>query len=246
VSKTGKEFIEKTKYKYLDKSDQMKKVTQPPLQQPYDQDKRIIELPIPGNILLGNISLRQAIDTRRSIRKYSQEPIKLVELTYLLWTTQGVSEIKEGNVNYTLRTVPSAGARHALETYLLVNNISDLERGIYRYLALENKLVELNTEQWLDDKFTKACLGQKIVKTSAVTFIWVAVPYRMKWRYSERAYRYLHLDAGHVCQNLYLASEGINSGVCAIAAFSDNDVNKILQLDGEEQFVIYMATVGKK
>jgi SagB-type dehydrogenase family enzyme len=68
----------------------------------------------------------------------------------------------------------------------------------------------------------------------------------MKWRYGERGYRYLYLDAGHVCQNLYLAAESINCGVCAIAAFSDDDMNSLLKIDGVEQYVIYLATVGKK
>ena len=81
---------------------------------------------------------------------------------------------------------------------------------------------------------------------SAVTFIWAAMAYRMKWRYGERSYRYLHLDAGHVCQNLYLVAEDINSGVCGIAAFEDEDINSALNLDGEDQFVVYIATLGKK
>jgi SagB-type dehydrogenase family enzyme len=85
-----------------------------------------------------------------------------------------------------------------------------------------------------------------MVKKSAVTFIWVAVPYRMTWRYGERGYRYLLLDAGHVCQNLYLAAENISSGVCAIAAYHDAMFNELLGLDGENQFVIYLGTVGKK
>ena len=84
------------------------------------------------------------------------------------------------------------------------------------------------------------------MQTSAVTFIWTAVAYRMKWRYGERGYRYIHIDAGHVCQNLYLSAESIGSGACAIAAFSDDDMNRLLNLDGEHQLVIYIATVGKK
>jgi SagB-type dehydrogenase family enzyme len=68
----------------------------------------------------------------------------------------------------------------------------------------------------------------------------------MKWRYGERGYRYMHLDAGHVCQNLYLSAESIDCGVCAIAAFQDEEINSVLGIDGEEEFVIYVATVGKK
>jgi SagB-type dehydrogenase family enzyme len=93
---------------------------------------------------------------------------------------------------------------------------------------------------------TEACLKQQHVKTSAVTFIWVAVPHRTVWRYSQRGYRYIHLDAGHVCQNLYLLAEAIDCGVCAIAAFDDDLVNQAIGLDGEDLFVIYLASLGKR
>ncbi|HEY3312047.1 MAG TPA: SagB/ThcOx family dehydrogenase, partial [Anaerolineales bacterium] len=76
--------------------------------------------------------------------------------------------------------------------------------------------------------------------------IWVAVLARMRWRYGQRGYRYLHLDAGHVCQNLSLAAEATGCGICPIAAFNDDLLNGVLGLDGEEQFAIYMASLGKK
>jgi len=208
----------------------------------YDKTKRVIDLPHPKEIEIGDINLRAAIENRRSVRRYSKTPLTIEELSYLLWCTQGVKEVIPRSA--TLRTVPSAGARHAFETYLLVNNVKDLQAGIYRFLAIEHKLIEINTEVSIADKTVEACLGQGFVKTSAVTFIWTAVPYRMNWRYGQRGYRYMHLDAGHVCQNLYLSAISINSGVCAIAAFSDDDMNRLLDLDGEEQFVIYIATVG--
>ena len=239
----GKEFIEKTKYQYLGESDQAKELPQPPLELEYDQTKQIIELPKPSEIKMGDESLRVAIEQRRSCRKYVAKSLSLDELSYLLWCTQGVMDVTPPFV--TLRTVPSAGARHAFETILLINNVEGLEPGLYRFLAIEHKLVQLRIESDLAEKITKACLGQTMVQTSAVTFIWVAVSERMKWRYGERGYRYLHLDAGHVCQNLYLIAEGINCGVCAIAAYQDDELNRILNLDGEQQFVIYLATLGK-
>ena len=142
--------------------------------------------------------------------------------------------------------MPSAGARHALETYILVNNISDVQSGLYRFLPIGHRITKEVTDTDISDRIVEACFRQNFVKTSAATFIWTAVVYRMKWRYGERAYRYLFLDAGHACQNLYLGAESVNCGVCAIAAFSDDDMNAILGLDGVEQFVIYLAAVGKK
>jgi SagB-type dehydrogenase family enzyme len=67
----------------------------------------------------------------------------------------------------------------------------------------------------------------------------------MVWRYGERGYRYLHIDVGHACQNLYLAAETMEAGVCAIGAFDDEALNRALGIDGVEQWAIYLATVGK-
>ena len=244
MSGIGAEFIEKTKYQYLDKSDQVKGLLSPPIEVGYDKAKTVIDLPRPKGIKVKSIDIREAIENRRSVRNYSQKPLNIEELSYLLWCTQGVKEVIHGVA--TLRTVPSAGARHAFETYLLVNNVEDLPSGLYRFLAMEHKLIEIDMGADISDKITRGCLGQGIVKISAVTFIWTVVAYRMRWRYGERGYRYMYLDAGHVCQNLYLSAEAIDCGVCAMAAFLDDVMNRLLQIDGEEQFVIYLATMGKK
>lgn len=240
----GQEFMEKTHYQYLGVSDQRKGIDQPPLQSDHDPDKPTIDLPAPEELAPFRHDLRAAIDRRKSRRRYAEQALKLDELAFLLWSTQGVREVIDTYA--TLRTVPSAGARHAFETYLLVNRVEGLENGLYRYLALEHQLINLDAAADIAERMTEACWDQTQVKYSAVTFFWAAVPYRMTWRYGERGYRYLHLDAGHVCQNLYLAAEAINAGVCAIAAFQDTALNQILGLDGIEQFVIYLATVGKR
>jgi len=104
----------------------------------------------------------------------------------------------------------------------------------------------LDVSEKISDILTEACLNQPHVKNSAVTFFWAAVPLRMVWRYCQRGYRYMYLDAGHVCQNLYLLAESIHCGVCAIAAYDDDLVNQALGLDGEDQFAIYIATLGKR
>lgn len=129
---------------------------------------------------------------------------------------------------------------------MLVNKVEGLELGLYRYLAVERKLLPLHLNTQICQDVISACCDQVFIGKSAVTFIWSADIYRMNWRYGERGYRYLHLDAGHVCQNLYLAAESIDSGVCAIAAFDDDKLNNILNLDGENQFVVYLATLGKQ
>ncbi len=241
---TGKEFIEHTKYKYLSESLQRQGVTQPPLVVPYDPDAELISLPDPETIPAYPIDLRKAIDQRNTLRRYKKQSLTLEELSFLLWTTQGVKSVTNRPV--TLRTVPSAGARHAFETYLLINQVEGIEPGLYRFISLEHALLPVEVNATIVDRVTDGCMGQNQVATSAVTFIWVAITERMYWRYGERGYRYLHLDAGHVCQNLYLAAEAIQCGACAIAAFDDDLLNKAIHIDGQDQWAIYCASLGKR
>lgn len=240
----GKEFIKKTQHKFMGPPDQSKGKPQPPIELKYDTTKIIINLPAPSSITVKDMDLRKTIENRKSVRKYLDQPLTLPDLSWLLWCTQGVKEVLHKQV--TLRTVPSAGARHCFETYLLVNNVEDLQSGLYRFLAVNHQLEPHNLEDpHIANKLTKACLDQSMIRKSAVTFFWTSVIYRMKWRYGERGYRYLLLDAGHVCQNLYLAVQNINCGVCGVAAFNDEEVNQIIGIDGVTQFVVYLATVGK-
>lgn len=239
---TGKTFIELTKYPNTSESDQEKKLPQPPLTDPLIDGKELIALPKPGAVN-PTVALKTLIDQRRSVRAYDKSvAMTQDELSYLLWTTQGVKECTNRPV--TLRTVPSAGARHPFETYLLINNVEGLQQGLYRYCAVGHALQFMRSD--CARELTEGCLGQEMVSRSAVSFFWAATVYRMTWRYVERSYRYFFLDAGHVCQNLYLAAESIDYGVCAIAAYDDDAVNTSLGLDGVERFTVYCATVGKK
>ncbi len=217
---------------------------QPPLELPFPPEAYQIPLPPAAETHVPAVDLLTAIEGRRTRRKYSTAPITLAELSFLLWCTQGVKRVSSRPA--TLRTVPSAGARHAFETYLLVNRVEGLAPGLYRYLAIEHSLIELDLSAELTEQIIHACLEQKQVRNSAVTFLWIAVLERMTWRYGERGYRYLHLDAGHVCQNLYLVAEAVDCGACAIGAFDEEQLNRLLKLDGEQLFAIYLASLGKK
>jgi SagB-type dehydrogenase family enzyme len=244
-SNPAHKFMEITKHKNLSPSGQKQGLPQPPLELPCDPRLQHIKLPEPASIELPEIALRTAIENRTTVREYARQPLTLEEFAYLLWMIQGVKEVHtEGS--RTSRNVPSAGARHAIETYLAVNMVGGLEGGLYRYLALSHELVSLHHEQDFINRLKVACRNQEHILSSAVTFIWVSVVERMTWRYSERSYRYLFLDAGHICQNLYLAAEQIGCGVCAIASYDDEEVNALLGLDGEKLFVTYLASLGKK
>jgi SagB-type dehydrogenase family enzyme len=239
----GQQFMLHTQIKKLGESDQQKGLPQPPLEKAVSPATVRIALPSIDTIpnYLGDFTT--AVRQRRTLRKYSDTPLTLEELTYLLWCTQGLHRTVH---TVTLRSVPSAGARHPIETYLMINKVDGLKPGLYRYLAMSHELAEVNLQPGICAQIVDACgPGQKFMENSAVSFLWVAVPYRTSWRYGERAYRYIHLDAGHICQNLYLAAQIIGCGSCAVAAFDDESLNSVLGLDGVSEFIVYAAPVGK-
>lgn len=215
----------------------------PPLEKPFAANARRIDLVPPGRWTIGKIDLETAIARRRSRREYTREPLSFDELSFLLWATQGVRErVGPGHV---LRTVPSAGNRHAFETYVAALRVTGLAPAFYRYLPLEHQLLFEFEEHQPEQKLVRACLDQHFVGTAAAVFVWTCIPYRMEWRYGPVAHKSLALDAGHVCQNLYLACEAIGAGTCAIGAYHPHLMDKLLRLDGREEFTIYLAPVGK-
>ncbi len=225
-------------------TDQQRGGPQPPLQLSVPDQAKLVDLVPPEAFSVGDVPLKQAIAHRRSRRRFADSPLTLEELSFLLWATQGVQRVlKDGYA--TLRTVPSAGARHPFETYLLVQRVEGVDGGLYRYLALEHKLCAMGEVARLGEQVTDACLGQTFVGQAAVVLAWVAVPYRTEWRYGARSHKVIALDAGHVCQNLYLACEAIGAGTCAIGAYHQTKTDKLLGLDGNEAFSVYLAPVGK-
>jgi len=228
-------------------SDQQKGIEYPDLQKPCSEDATVIDLIPPDKITLGKETppLETIINQRQSRRRYLEKPLTLEELSYLLWNTQGVKQIVRGGY-CTKRTVPSAGARHPFELYLVLNRVDGLTAGIYRYLALDHKLClsEKATSDLLE-RTVEACMGQKFVGTAAVVFILTVIPYRTEWRYTSRPSKIIALDAGHVFQNLYLSVESINAGTCSIGAYNQEKMDDLLGLDGQDHFTIYVASIGK-
>ena len=222
---------------------QSRGVPPPPVQKPVRPDSRVIPLPKPEAWAIAAYDLQTAIADRESRRRFTGEHLSLDELALLLWATQGVrSVLHEAAI---LRTVPSAGCRHPFETYLGILRVAGLEPGLYRYLPLEHALVRERDVPNLPAYLTAACRGQAFAGQAAVTFIWTAVMARTEWRYAEASYKVIALDAGHVCQNLYLACEAIGCGTCAIAAYNQGLADELVAVDGDEELTVYIAPVGK-
>lgn len=227
------------------RSDQAKGLPFPPLQKEIPEGaSKPINLPDPDPGVVVKPEFYQLLKDRESRRQYTEESFSLAELSFLLYATQGVKEVV-GDGYATRRTVPSAGARHPFETYLEVNRVDDLNPGLYRYLPLDHQLTFLEASDKLPGVLAEANLGQRFVGQSAVVFIWSCIPYRAEWRYLNHAHRHMLIDVGHICQNLYLAAEALGAGTCAIGAYDQAAMDTLLELDGKDEYVVYLAPVGK-
>lgn len=224
------------------KADQNLGLPPPPIQKPSKEGAMTFQLPLLDDwSAVCKASLAEVIKKRRSRRTFTDEELSLEELSFLLWATQGIKNIRQPY----LRTSPSAGARHSFETYLSVGNTAGLENGLYRYLPLDHSLVLVRKQEDILSRTADACFGQSFIGTASVVFIWTAVPYRMEWRYGAAAHKVIAIDSGHVCQNLYLASEGIGCGTCGIGAYDQDMADELIEVEGEDEFVIYIAPVGR-
>lgn len=241
-----RDFLKDTIRKKTDfsKTEQNRGINPPPLEKHCPADSVKIDMVTPGKWKsIKAVSVEEAIAARKSQRAFLNDGLKLEELSFLLWATQGVRKKESDKRCY--RTVPSAGCRHAFETYLAVFRVENLESGIYRYLPLSHQLVFEKKLENLEKEVVLSTLGQSFCGKGAVVFYWTALPARMEWRYSEASYKVIALDAGHVCQNLYTACSAIGAGTCAIAAYDQEYADEMLGLDGKDEFVIYIAPVGK-
>lgn len=208
-----------------------------------EPNQKMIMLPQLSDISIKPALLWETLENRETYRTYADLKITRDELSLMLHYTQGVRGKSEGS---HFRTVPSAGALHPFETRLVINRVEGIEPGIYRYLPIDHALVREVCHSGDQDAVASVCKNPGLVSGSAVTFLWTAIPLRMVWKFGSRGWRYLFIEAGHICQNLYIIGAGLGLGVCAIGSYRDDELHCILGIDGESEFCVYMASVGRK
>lgn len=189
----------------------------------------------------GGMPLWDAIKRRRSLRNFKNIPLKRDALSQLLWAIQGITHESMG---FEFRASPSAGALYPIETYLAIHNVEEVEPGMYHYGVQNHELEQLKKGDFRD-AVARAALDQDMAYSASAVFIWTAVFQRSKWKYDQRAYRYIYLDAGHIAQNLALAAVSLDLGTCQIGALYDKEVNALINIDGDEESVVYMTAVGR-
>ncbi len=186
------------------------------------------------------VSFSEVLKRRKSIRAFSAQPLSKADLGFLLWASTGIQRVEHG---YEFRTAPSAGALYPIETYVATNNVQDVECGIYHYNIKKHLLEEIKTGNF-GDALAHAALDQKMCATASAAFVWTAIFSRSKWKYKQRAYRYIYLDAGHVAENLALSAASINCGSCQVGAFFDDEINAMVDIDGTDESAICLSVVG--
>lgn len=188
----------------------------------------------------GDMSLFEAILRRKSLRRYIDMPLGMDALSCLLWASSG---IQRKEMSFEFRTAPSAGGLYPIETYIVAHLVEKLDRGIYHYNVKHHALEEMKKGDFRPH-ISQAALGQIMCAQAAVVVVWAAVFQRCRWKYRQRAYRYVYMDVGHMAQNLALAATSLGLGSCQIGAVFDDEVNDILGLDGLDESVLYMSAVG--
>ncbi len=193
---------------------------------------------LPSPVTHGKLSLEQAIAKRRSVRKFKAEPLTLEQLSQLLWSAQGITGTGGG------RAVPSAGATYPLEVFVVIGEqgTQGLDAGVYHYDA-GNHSISLQQTGDLRQKLADTALGQSSIARCPVAMIICAIHPRTAYRYGRRGERYVHMEVGHVGQNVSLQAVALGLGTVMVGAFEDEEVQKALKL--EEQFKpLYIIPIG--
>lgn len=189
-----------------------------------------------------NVSLTDALIKRRSSRNYSLNPIKKSELCKLLYYSSGLLGFLN-KTNETRRFYPSAGARYPLEIYPLIFNVAGIASGGYHYHIKSHSIEKLFNERLTKKIFNY--VDQPWIKNSAVIILVTSIFNRTEQKYGPRGYRHVLTEYGHIAQNIYLVASALNIGACSIGGFLENDINRLLDLDYEDEGVVGFITLGK-
>lgn len=234
----GDRFQQGTKYKRGElRGAGLDWASKPPI---YKRYPRVPKIRLSQPVTEGGASIWEVLRRRRSERRFGDVPMREAELSQLLWAAQGVT--REGR-GVQLRAAPSAGALYPVETYVVVHTVEDVDSGLYHYGVDYHQLEQLKLGDFRAAT-AQAALDQRMAADASVVLVWTAVFERSKWKYKQRAYRYVYLDAGHIAQNAALAAVALGLGSCQIAALYDDEANELLGIDGVGESTVYMTAVG--
>jgi len=207
-------------------------------------DNQINKMPKNEKIILpqpekdSDFSIEKALSNRRSIRNFENKELSLEQVSQLLWAAQGITDISGK------RASPSAGATYPLTVYLVVEKVKDLIPGVYKFIPEDHSLMFI-LEGEKSTALKNAALGQGFIENAPINIVFGAIYEKTTNRYGERGIQYVHMEAGHAAQNIYLQCESLGLGTVAVGAFDEDRVREILNMS-EKEIPLYIMPVGKK
>ncbi|AUX45822.1 dehydrogenase SagB [Sorangium cellulosum] len=224
-----------------------------PLEPPFDGDLQPLRFrtyvgsartALPGRDFALDAPLGAALERRRSVREFALRPMPLTTLGRLLHASYGVRGLRQVDGQWICdRAAPSAGGLYPLEIYVAAQAVEGVPDGLYHYDARAHEL-ELRREGAAHAEIADLALGQEMVLNTNVVVIITAIPFRTMWKYGQRGYRYVWIEAGHLGQNLYLVATAMGLGPVAIGGFYDEEVKELLSLPAEED-AVYLLCIGQ-
>ena len=198
-------------------------------------------VPLPPIPEPGGPPLEAVIAGRRSVREYADRRVTLEELSRLLHYSAGITDRRDPTLAF--RSIPSSGALFPIEVYPVIFNVAGAEPGVYHYDVQRHRLELVRAGDFRREVF-QAALSQEMILRTGLVLVLTGLYERVQWKYVDRSYRYLMLEAGHLGQNVYLSATALGLGPCGIGAFFDDDLNRLLGVDGRDEAVVYLLAVG--
>jgi len=203
-------------------------------------------IPLPPAVPAIAQPLECVLRNRRSIREFSGAPVSIEHLSCILELSYGISDesvVSDGVNILRKRTAPSAGALYPNEIYLVAQRVERLPCGLYHFQPLNHSL-ECLLARDLSKDLEHAMLYPEVVAQASVVFLLGSIFERARFKYGERGYRFVLLDAGHIVQNIYLVCTALGIGSVAMGGFVDDDLNQMIDLNGVDEAVVYTIAVG--
>lgn len=191
----------------------------------------------------GGPPLEVVLMQRRSVREYADRSLRLDELSRLLYDSTGITDRRDPSLAF--RTIPSSGALFPIEVYPVLFRVAGVAPGVYHYDVQRHRLELVRPGDFRREVF-QAAVSQEMVLHTSLVLVLTGVFARVQWKYVDRAYRYLLLEAGHLGQNVYLAATALGLAPCGIGAFFDDDLNRLLGVDGRDEATVYLLAVGPR
>jgi SagB-type dehydrogenase family enzyme len=209
---------------------------------PYDA---MPEVALPEDIVPMRLTLADAMISRTSCREMRPAPVTLAELGTMLYCAYGVNRSNEDSAfPRPFRTVPSGGGLYPLEIYFHTAAVEGLAAGLYHYNAVRHRVYRLRDGDFSFD-ISNGLIQPNLAVDASVLFFFTAIFERSVFKYGDRGYRFVLMEAGHAAQNLNLAAAGLGFGALNVGGFVDRTIDEFLAVDGVTHSTVYIVAAGK-